>query len=132
MPSASRHTSRRRRQETPADDIEDAPGALTQENDEDVDEQPEPTRRRATRPQEELRRIAEEDTPEDDGRIDIESFQDQPLDNRDAQKLYGISSDWALIRKKFHSTAFSLVRDTAVGAEESAEGEEAREACRFL
>ncbi|KAI6122486.1 hypothetical protein EDD16DRAFT_1691819 [Pisolithus croceorrhizus] len=122
MPAASRQRASRARRE-PSDDHIEA-GDLTQRNDdvldseESDDEQPCRTAKKE-RTDKKGKAVHRDAVPplesdDDDGRIDVENFRDQPLDKKEGAKLHGIAQDWELIRKQIHQGSFSLVKDVAI------------------
>ncbi|KIJ64447.1 hypothetical protein HYDPIDRAFT_28392 [Hydnomerulius pinastri MD-312] len=140
MPAAS--SSRRRGRREPSSDHieEDDP---SQRNGDDVDdgegsEEQQSTRRTVKRekkskngrtngevPQGGLADIQED---EDDDRIDVENFHDQPLDKKEGAKLHGIAQDWEMIRKQIHQSSFDLVKDVAISLADVMEVGQAGEA----
>lgn len=120
--AASRKRASRARRE-PSDDHIEA-GDLTQRNDDVVvseesdDEQPRRTAKKE-RTDKKGKAVLRDAGPtlesdDDDGRIDVENFRDQPLDKKEGAKLHGIAQDWELIRKQIHQGSFSLVKDVAI------------------
>lgn len=133
MPAARK--SRRRIRRAPSSDNieeEDDPSqrhADDVDNDEDSEEDVQPVRKKVTVKKEKKPKIngGDVDPPvagpsnahdrndgDDDDRIDIENFRDQPLDKKEGAKLHGIAQDWEMIRKQIHQSSFRLVKDVAI------------------
>ncbi|KAF9220964.1 hypothetical protein BS17DRAFT_786274 [Gyrodon lividus] len=141
MPVASSSHQRRRRRAPSSDHIEeDDP---TQRNGDDVDdsqgneEQQQPVRK--TVKKEKKLKSARNNTEipqggssnvdgDEDDRIDIQNFHDQPLDKKDGPKLHGIAQDWEMIRKQIHQSSFTLVKDVAISLADVMEVGQAEEA----
>ncbi|KAJ8587279.1 hypothetical protein M405DRAFT_852965 [Rhizopogon salebrosus TDB-379] len=119
--------STRSRREPSEDGIEEDNPSQRVGNNDDVeggeDEEEQPRRRvkqTKTVAKKQTREESEhEDEPfgvaddDEDDRIDINNFHDQPLDKKDAGRLAGIAQDWEMIRKQIHQGSFSLVKDVA-------------------
>jgi hypothetical protein len=65
---------------------------------------------------------------DDDDRIDIENFHNQPLDKKEGGKLSGIAQDWEMIRKQIHQGSFSLAKEVATSLADVLEGDNANQA----
>lgn len=65
----------------------------------------------------------ENDEDNDDGRINIDDFHNQPLVKADGGKLQGLASDWDLMEKKIRQN-WNVVGDVAAAMAEVAEGKE--------
>ncbi|OCH86400.1 hypothetical protein OBBRIDRAFT_738066 [Obba rivulosa] len=70
----------------------------------------------------------EENAAEDENDDDFSDIGDQPLDRSQAQRIGGIATDWASIRKQIHVTAYSSVRDIAAATAEFADQDKADDA----
>ena len=69
----------------------------------------------------------DDDDDDDDDRIDVEDFQDQPLQKADLQKLKGIANDWNLIDEVARNS-WKVIGDVGVSmAEASQDDDEAEE-----
>ena len=66
----------------------------------------------------------DENEDNDEGRIDIENFRDQPLGKIDAPKLQGIGKDWITMEQRVRQH-WKVVGDVAVSIADAAEGEDA-------
>ncbi|KAN0087448.1 hypothetical protein V8E55_006069 [Tylopilus felleus] len=147
MPAARK--SRRRIRRAPSSDNieeEDDPSqrhADDVDNDEDSEEDVQPVRKKVTVKKEKKPKIngGDVDPPvagpsnahdrndgDDDDRIDIENFRDQPLDKKEGAKLHGIAQDWEMIRKQIHQSSFRLVKDVAISLADVMEVGKAEEA----
>lgn len=143
MPVAT--SSRRIPRRQNSSDIEEDRPSQPRENDqvdedEDEDEQP---RRRANGVKKEKklgnssRRGAppqhkdenadgEADLDDEDDKIDIDNFQDQPIAKADVKKLMGIAQDWNVLEKTIR-LHWEVVKDTGVAMADAAEGDDAEE-----
>jgi len=65
---------------------------------------------------------------DDDGRIDVENFKDQPLAKEDAGKVAGIIKDWEMIRKQSQSGAGGWMASIGVSMADLMDEEEAKRA----
>ncbi|KAI6147499.1 hypothetical protein BKA82DRAFT_139549 [Pisolithus tinctorius] len=136
MPAASRKRASRARRE-PSDDHIEA-GDLTQRDGEAVDSEAsdgEQSRRTVKKDKKDKKGKAVHgegglalESDNDDGRIDVENFRDQPLDKKEGAKLHGIAQDWELIRKQIHQGSFSLVKDVAISLADVMEVDQSVEA----
>lgn len=109
-----------RRRDPSSDGIEDAQVSQRRiaSDDELEDEEEEQPRRSAKgkkgKPTREIGSEAEDDGDEDDeleddGRIDVNNFKDQPLIKTEAGKIKGVASDWANIRTQSQNTVKGLM-----------------------
>ncbi|EDR13809.1 uncharacterized protein LACBIDRAFT_323012 [Laccaria bicolor S238N-H82] len=71
----------------------------------------------------------DDDEDEDDDRIDVENFQDQPLQKSDLQKLKGISNDWNLIDEVARNS-WKVIGDVGVSLAEASQDDEAEESLK--
>lgn len=145
MPAASKSRKKRTRR-APSSDIEEENDPSQQraddvDNDDDSGEDAQPVRKTVSVKKEKKSRInrADSEAPvagpsnannqydDDDNRIDIENFHDQPLDKKEGAKLHGIAQDWEMIRKQIHQSSFRLVKDVAISLADVMEGDEAAE-----
>ncbi|OAX44289.1 hypothetical protein K503DRAFT_706570 [Rhizopogon vinicolor AM-OR11-026] len=139
--SSSKRKSTRSRREPSSDGIEDENPSQRAGNNDDVeggeDEEEQP-RRRVKQEKKVHKQTREESEHEDepvhaidddeDDRIDIKNFCDQPLDKKEGGKLAGIAQDWEMIRKQIHQGSFSLVKDVANSLADVMEGDHADQA----
>ncbi|OJA08773.1 hypothetical protein AZE42_01294 [Rhizopogon vesiculosus] len=139
--SSSKRKSTRLRREPSSDGIEDEnPSQRAGNNDdveggEDEEEQPRRKVKQEKKVHKQTREESEhEDEPvhtiddDEDDRIDIKNFRDQPLDKKEGGKLAGIAQDWEMIRKQIHQGSFSLVKDVANSLADVLEGDHADQA----
>jgi len=68
------------------------------------------------------------DDDDDDDRIDVENFQDQPLQKADLQKLKGIANDWNLIDEVARNS-WKVIGDVGVSMAEASQEDEVEEVC---
>jgi hypothetical protein len=67
-----------------------------------------------------------DDDDDDDDRIDVEHFQDQPLQKADLQKLKGIANDWNLIDEVARNS-WKVIGDVGVSLAEASQDDEVEE-----
>ncbi|EMD39937.1 hypothetical protein CERSUDRAFT_132615 [Gelatoporia subvermispora B] len=137
MPTTStsrRRASARHRSPTHEDTIEEA-DATQYPRDvdgvEDDDEQaarPQRPSKKAKKEPAQTAALASEEEDNEEVDNDIFDLEDQPLDRNQAQKIGGVASDWAHLRKQIHVTAYNLVRDVAAATAEFADEEKAEDA----
>ncbi|KAF9468565.1 hypothetical protein BDZ94DRAFT_1208718 [Collybia nuda] len=141
--SRRKHSSRRRNS---SDIEEDRP---SQPRNEEVDEQDgsddQPRRRtngvrKEKRPQQggQARRKLEDydgemdkDEKDDDDKIDITNFQDQPIAKVDMKKLLGLAQDWNQMEKLVRQN-WKIIGDAATSMAEAVEGDDGEEALEEL
>lgn len=63
---------------------------------------------------------------DDEGRIDIENFRDQPLGRAEMQKLQGIGRDWLAMEREVR-LSWRVVGDVAVSVADASEGDDAEQ-----
>ncbi|KDQ62282.1 hypothetical protein JAAARDRAFT_95963, partial [Jaapia argillacea MUCL 33604] len=140
MPAASSSRRSRRSQRDVSEDGIEEDQSTQQGGHDDVEDEEEQPRRSGKsvkreksttqkRQRREIEPVPEEpaggDDEEDDaGRIDVENFQNQPLDKKEGQKITGIASDWSMMQKNVHDSAFALVRELGSSLADVAEGEQ--------
>lgn len=114
--SSSRKSNGRssRRRDPSSDGIEDAQASQRQiAGDDELEDEEEEQPRRSKKGKSIAREVGsdaeenggdEEDELEDDGRIDVNNFRDQPLIKTEAGKIKGVASDWAVVRTQSQNT----------------------------
>ncbi|KAF8895410.1 hypothetical protein BD779DRAFT_1499346 [Infundibulicybe gibba] len=143
MPSSSRRKPRRQ----VSSDIEDEKTPIhTQEQVDNEDETIEQPRSRSAaarvkrekKPMKNTEQDSESDEApaaemdaDDDERIDVENFRNQPLRRADLSKLQGLSSDWLHMKKKIRQN-WGVIGDVAVSMAETAEGDDGEKALTVL
>jgi hypothetical protein len=146
MPIASssrRRTNSRTNRQPSSDGIEeDHPTQHRGEDDgvdEDGDEDEQPSRsarvkkeRISKGKQPDPKVPAGDNEDDDDDRIDVENFKDQPLAREDAGKVTGIIKDWEMIRKQSQSGAGGWIEGIGVSMADLMDGEEAQKVKQFL
>lgn len=65
---------------------------------------------------------------DEDGRIDVENFHDQPLSRADLPKLQGLSKDWQQMGKQVQQN-WNVIADVAASVADAAEGADAEAVC---
>jgi hypothetical protein len=126
--------SRRRvREPSPADIIEeDDPSQQVQDDDVDESEPTQPKRKakqpmikkekKATKGKEKAQNESDDGEGYDgEDRIDVENFQDQPLEKADVGRLTGLGKDWAAIRQGLQASSFQMLNDIAAALAEADE-----------
>lgn len=137
MPTATSSRRKASRRQMSSDIEEDRPSQTkSNEQVDDEDEGGSRSRRRPTNGVKEKKPIiskqkerdhvnkGEDGDDDDDGRIDIANFRDQPLGRADVAKLQGISRDWGNMERQVRQN-WSVVGDVGVSMAEAAEGDDA-------
>jgi len=138
--NSSKRKSTRSRREPSSDRIEEENPSQPPGNNDDVEggDEEELPRRKVKKEKKAAKQHPMESENEDepvgatdddeDDRIDIRNFHDQPLDKKEGGKLVGIAQDWEMIRKQIHQSSFSLVKDVANSLADVLDGNHADQA----
>ena len=145
MPTATfsrRHASRRQASSDIEEDRSTQQKGREMVDDEDSDEDEQPRRRvnrvkkKATSSRQVARTQRDEnkdgDNEEDNDRIDVDNFHDQPLGRVDLPKLLGLSKEWQQMEKQVQQI-WNVIVDVAASVADAAEGADADAVCfKFL
>jgi hypothetical protein len=116
-------------------------GREAMDDEEDEDEQPRrrvngvkrekkatSSRQAAKQPEICIDKVDYDDDGDDDDKIDVENFHNQPLSRADLPKLQGISNDWQQMERQVQQN-WNVIADVATSLADAAEGNDAEAVC---